>query len=93
MQKDFTESEEDYFRDIDIVNLIRSYIDLKKVGSNYVALCPFHHEKTPSFKVSKSKQIYHCYGCGVSGNAIDFLMRYEGEDFFGAVEILTSFDI
>ena len=57
---------------------IRSYYELKKGGANYLGLCPFHGEKTPSFTVSPSKQFYHCFGCGAHGNAIGFLMAYAG---------------
>ena len=58
----------------DIVQLIGSYLDLRKAGRSYKALCPFHGEKTPSFMVNPEKQIYHCFGCGKGGNAFHFLM-------------------
>jgi DNA primase len=74
----------------DIVGIIEPFITLKKTGANYVACCPFHQEKTPSFTVSPSKQIYHCFGCGVGGNAISFLMEYEHLDFMDAVKTLAS---
>jgi len=74
----------------DIVSIIEPFITLKKTGANYVACCPFHQEKTPSFTVSPSKQIYHCFGCGVGGNAISFLMEYEHLDFIDAVKTLAS---
>ena len=61
---------------VDIVDVIERYVPLKKGGSNYLACCPFHSEKTPSFTVSPTKQFYHCFGCGVHGNAISFLMEY-----------------
>ena len=66
---------------IDILDVIGSVVELKKVGSNYVACCPFHDEKTPSFVVSPTKGFYHCYGCGVGGDAIKFLMEYEKLSF------------
>jgi len=62
---------------IDIVEIVGSFVKLKKRGANYLGLCPFHHEKTPSFTVSPSKEIYKCFGCGKSGNAIGFLMDHE----------------
>jgi len=74
----------------DIVELINSRITLKKKGNNYLACCPFHGEKTPSFNVSENKQFYHCFGCGVSGNAINFLREYEHLDFIDAVEELAE---
>jgi DNA primase len=60
----------------EIVDLIDSYVPLKKAGANYVACCPFHSEKTPSFSVNPGKQFYHCLGCGAHGTAIGFLMEY-----------------
>ncbi|WP_373778041.1 DNA primase [Glaesserella sp.] len=74
----------------DIVELINSRIKLKKAGRDYQACCPFHHEKTPSFTVSQSKQFYHCFGCGVHGNAIGFLMEYDKLEFPEAVEELAA---
>lgn len=76
---------------VDIVDLIDSHVPLKKTGSNFVARCPFHSEKTPSFSVSRGKQLYHCFGCGVSGNAISFLMDYSHLGFVEAVEDLAAF--
>jgi DNA primase len=76
---------------VDIVDLIDSYVPLKKTGSNFMARCPFHSEKTPSFSVSRKKQFYHCFGCGASGNAISFLMDYNHLDFIEAVEDLATF--
>lgn len=76
----------------DIVDVVNSRIKLKKAGSNnYQACCPFHHEKTPSFTVSKNKQFYHCFGCGAHGNAISFLMEYDKLEFLEAVEELADF--
>ncbi|MFK5891992.1 MAG: DNA primase [Pseudomonadota bacterium] len=74
----------------DIVELINSYTPLKKKGSNYMACCPFHGEKTPSFSVSASKQFYHCFGCGISGDAISFLREYDHLEFSDAVEELAD---
>jgi DNA primase len=74
----------------DIVQLIGSYLDLRKAGRNFKALCPFHGEKTPSFMVNPEKQIYHCFGCGKGGNAFHFLMEYEGVGFIEAVERLAK---
>jgi DNA primase len=74
----------------DIVEVISGYIPLKRTGRNFKALCPFHHEKTPSFIVSPDRQIYHCFGCGVGGNVVNFLMRYERIEFPEAVEILAK---
>ncbi|MEW9122907.1 MAG: DNA primase, partial [Thermotaleaceae bacterium] len=72
----------------DIVETISRYVSLKKTGSNYKGLCPFHHEKTPSFIVSEEKQLYHCFGCGVGGNVINFIMKMENLDFIDAVTVL-----
>jgi DNA primase len=76
---------------VDIVDLIDTHVPLKKVGANFVARCPFHSEKTPSFSVSRNRQMYHCFGCGVSGNAISFLMDYSHLGFVEAVEDLAAF--
>ena len=75
---------------IDIVDVIGNFIELKKAGANYKAPCPFHGEKTPSFVVSPTKQIYHCFGCGVGGDAIKFMMDYEKLNYPEAVEKLAS---
>jgi len=75
---------------IDIVELIDSRVPLKKRGSNYLACCPFHGEKTPSFNVSPNGQYYHCFGCGVSGDALEFLIQYEHLDFVDAVDELAD---
>ncbi|WP_153109689.1 DNA primase [Propionivibrio limicola] len=75
---------------IDIVELIDSYVPLKKAGANFAACCPFHNEKTPSFTVSPAKQFYHCFGCGAHGTAIGFLMEYSGLGFIDAIKELSS---
>ena len=75
---------------VDIVDVIGNYIELKKAGSNYKALCPFHDEDTPSFVVSPSKQIFHCFGCGAGGDAIKFVMEYEKLSYPEAIEKLAS---
>ena len=75
---------------IDIVDLIDSYVPLKKAGANYKACCPFHNEKSPSFTVSQTKQFYHCFGCGANGTAISWLMEYEHMEFREAIEKLAS---
>ena len=74
----------------DIVGIISSYLPLKKSGANYTALCPFHTEKTASFSVSHSKQIFHCFGCGEGGNVITFVMKYENLPFVDALKQLAE---
>ncbi|ETS92786.1 CHC2 zinc finger domain protein, partial [Fusobacterium sp. CM21] len=74
----------------DIVDVISPYVRLTRRGSNYVGLCPFHSEKTPSFSVNGSKQIFHCFGCGVGGNSISFVMKYENLTFTEAVKQLAD---
>ncbi|MBI5145247.1 MAG: DNA primase [Candidatus Omnitrophica bacterium] len=81
---------EDILSRIDIVEVISGYIPLKRAGRNFRALCPFHHEKTPSFMVSPDRQIYHCFGCSAGGNAFGFLMQYERLEFPEAVEVLAK---
>jgi len=75
---------------VDIVNFISQYVKLKKQGSNFVGLCPFHHEKTPSFVVSPQKQIFHCFGCGASGDVIKFAMMIENIEFRDALAKLAT---
>ncbi|MCX7896884.1 MAG: DNA primase [Rhodocyclaceae bacterium] len=75
---------------LDIVDVVERYVPLKKSGANYVACCPFHQEKTPSFTVSPTKQFYHCFGCGAHGSAIGFVMQYKGLTFPEAVEELAG---
>jgi len=74
----------------DIVEIISNHIALKKAGRNFKALCPFHHEKTPSFMVSPDKQIYHCFACNKGGNAFRFLMEYDKMEFLDAVKMLAK---
>lgn len=74
----------------DIVEVISEYVTLKKRGRNYIGLCPFHREKTPSFTVSLDKQIFKCFGCGQGGNVISFIMKIENLEFFEAVEMLAE---
>jgi DNA primase len=81
---------QDLLNRLDIVDVIERYVPLKKAGANYVACCPFHNEKSPSFTVSQSKQFYHCFGCGVHGTAIGFVMEHMGMGFVEAVEDLAQ---
>lgn len=86
--------EEDFVEEVrqrnDIVDIISSYVNLKRSGSNYVGLCPFHNEKTASFSVSQEKQMYYCFGCGVGGNVFTFLMEYENLTFVETLEQLAE---
>ena len=81
---------QDLLARVDIVEVIERYLPLKKGGANYFACCPFHGEKSASFSVSPTKQFYHCFGCGVHGSAISFLMEYSGLGFVDAVKELAS---
>lgn len=81
---------QDLLNRLDIVDVIDRYVTLKKAGANYVACCPFHNEKSPSFTVSQSKQFYHCFGCGAHGTAIGFVMEHTGMGFVEAVEDLAK---
>lgn len=74
----------------DIIDLIDTRIKLKKKGKNFHACCPFHHEKTPSFTVNDEKQFYYCFGCGIHGNAIDFLMQHDRLEFIESIEELAA---
>ena len=74
----------------DVVEIVGRYVQLKKGGANYMGLCPFHSEKSPSFSVSPTKQFYHCFGCGKNGNAIGFLMDHAGMNFVEAVKDLAG---
>ena len=75
---------------MDIVDIISNYIEVKKAGANFKANCPFHGEKTPSFVISPAKQIYHCFGCGVGGDAIKFVMEYEKLNYPESLEKIAS---
>ncbi|MEW9675792.1 DNA primase [Lentibacillus sp. L22] len=74
----------------DIADVISEYVQLKKQGKNYVGLCPFHAEKTPSFSVTQDKQIFHCFGCGKGGNVINFIMEMESYSFYDALKLLAN---
>ena len=74
----------------DIVDVISGYVKLQKKGSSYFGLCPFHNEKSPSFSVSRQKQMYYCFGCGAGGNVITFLMEYENYSFQEALKVLAD---
>ena len=74
----------------DIVDVISRYVQLKKKGSSYFGLCPFHNEKSPSFSVSRDKQMFYCFGCGVGGNVFTFLTNYENLTFPEAVAELAK---
>jgi DNA primase len=75
---------------VDIVEVVDRHVKLKRAGANYVACCPFHSEKTPSFTVSQTKQFYHCFGCGAHGTAVGFLIEYSGLGFVDAVKELAQ---
>ncbi len=81
---------QDLLNRVDIVDVVESYVPLKRAGSNYAARCPFHSEKSPSFTVSQTKQFYHCFGCGAHGTAISFLMEHQGMGFVDAVKDLAG---
>ena len=74
----------------DIVDVISAYVKLQKKGSSYFGLCPFHNEKSPSFSVSRQKQMYYCFGCGAGGNVFTFLMEYENYSFVEALRYLAD---
>ncbi len=80
---------QDLLNRLDIVDVIERYVPLKKAGTNFVACCPFHNEKSPSFTVSQSKQFYHCFGCGAHGTAIGFVMEHGGLGYVDAIEELA----
>ena len=74
----------------DIVDVISDYVRLQKKGSSYFGLCPFHNEKSPSFSVSRQKQMYYCFGCGAGGTVFTFLMEYENFSVMEAVKFLAD---
>ena len=73
-----------------IDDVIGSYVNLKRAGSNYQGLCPFHSEKTPSFTVFPNTETFHCFGCGAGGDVISFVMRAENLEYMGAIEFLAK---
>src|SRR5579864_1792701 len=75
---------------LNIVDVISSYLPVKKSGTNYKAVCPFHKEQTASLMVSPSKQIWHCFGCGEGGDVFGFVMKYENLDFKEAIKLLAD---
>ena len=81
---------QDLLARVDIVDIVGKHVQLKKGGANFVGLCPFHNEKSPSFSVSPTKQFFHCFGCGKTGNAIGFLMEHTGMHFVEAVKDLSQ---
>lgn len=81
---------DDLLQRTDLVELIDSYVPLKKRGTSHIACCPFHNEKSPSFNVVAKKQFYHCFGCGASGNAISFVMNYLNQGFIDAIDTLAT---
>lgn len=81
---------QDLLARVDIVDVVGKYVQLKKGGANYMGLCPFHNEKSPSFTVSPTKQFYHCFGCGAHGSSIGFLMEYSGLSFVDAIRDLAQ---
>ena len=74
----------------DIVDVISQYVVLKRSGRNFFGLCPFHKEKSPSFSVSRDKQIFHCFGCGVGGNVIHFVSKIENINFLETMQFLAE---
>ena len=74
----------------DITDVVGSFVKLKKRGTNYIGNCPFHNEKTPSFTVSPTKEIFKCFGCGKSGNAINFLMEHEKYSYVEVLKWLAN---
>ena len=81
---------QDLLNRVDIVDVVGKYVQLKKGGANFMGLCPFHNEKSPSFTVSPTKQFYHCFGCGAHGSAIGFLMEFSGQSYVEAIKDLAQ---
>src|SRR5574344_2852805 len=75
---------------VDIVDVVSDFVSLKRRGANYVGLCPFHNEKTPSFSVSKSKGICKCFSCGKGGSAVNFVMEHEQMSYYEALKYLAK---
>src|SRR6202034_3619623 len=75
---------------IDIIEIVGGFVKLKKRGANYLGLCPFHDEKTPSFTVSPTKEIYKCFGCGKAGNSVSFIMEHEHASYPEALRYLAD---
>jgi len=75
---------------VSIVDIISGYVNLKRSGENFVGLCPFHNEKTPSFTVNEKKGVFHCFGCGAGGDVISFLTRIRNESFSDTIRYLAS---
>ena len=90
MKKDFKTAVEDVKMHSDVVDIIGSYIPLKRAGRTFKCCCPFHKEKTPSFNVNPDRQIYHCFGCGSGGDVIRFVQEYEKVDFMTALRLLAE---
>src|SRR3977135_3762925 len=87
----YTQDSIDRLKDaVDMVQLVGARSDLRRVGTRWLGLCPFHDERTPSFSVNAEHKLYHCFGCGESGDAIGFVEATEGLDFPGAVELLAE---
>ena len=78
------------FSQNDIVDYVSQYVKLKKNGRDYTGLCPFHKEKSPSFHVNQEKQLFHCFGCGIGGNLVQFVMKSEGLDFLEALKLMAD---
>ena len=81
---------DDLLQRVDVVEVVGRHVKLKKGGANWMGLCPFHNEKSPSFSVSPTKQFYHCFGCGAHGTAVGFLIEYSGLTFPEAVRDLAQ---
>ena len=90
MKKDFRAAVEEVKMHSDIVDIVGSYISVKRAGNTFKACCPFHNEKTPSFNVHPQRQIYHCFGCGAGGDVIKFVQEYEKVDFMTALRLLAE---
>ena len=78
------------FEAANIVDVVSEFVSLKKRGTNYFGCCPFHNEKTPSFSVSRSKNLYKCFGCGKAGNAVNFIMEHEQISYYEALKYLAN---